>query len=158
MERLNLSEEVKGKPSEKRRQMIAEHKEKERLEQLAKSEITEEATTIAGTRKTLVRQGGKTMLIGGPESRFCEKQGREITEYVYRSTKNGEIELKLPMRQAPQAFTQATTTTTTKPDEPIEHARERLQLLREIVENVKIGRGENPHPLKWNPKTKKWEG
>ena len=140
--------------------MIAECREKRRLEELAKSEVTEEATTVAGQRKTVVKQGGKTMLIGGPESRFCEKQGREITEFVYRSTQTGEIELKVPMRQAPETFKQQATTatpTTTKPDdEPIEHARERLQLLQEIVENTRIARGQT-QPLKWNAKLKKWE-
>lgn len=148
-----------GKPSEARKKFIAEHREKRRLEQLAESEVTETVEMIAGAKKTVVRQGGVVVLVGGPETFHCPKRGHEVAEYIYRSTQTGEIELRLPMAQAPSIFKQATTTTptTTKPaDEPIEVAREKLQLLREIVENTRIARGQT-QPLKWNATLKKFE-
>jgi len=131
-------------------------------------EVTETVETVAGQVKTIVRQGGKPILIGGPETVYCPKRQEEVTEYIYRSTKTGEIELNLPMRQAPAIFKQAKTTITPtkKTGSPQEKSTLTPQRIAELVKltemhmlspGVPPGSGTTSGSLIWNHKKRAWE-
>ena len=126
----------------------------------SESEVVETVETIAGTQKTLVKdkKTGAVLLIGGPESVYCPKRGHEITEFVYRSPRGGEVELNLPMSRAPDMYRKAIAETVkpTETTKPSGLTAERIaELERLTLEHMKP-EAPKPFGFHWSAEKKTW--